>query len=431
MHYLWANRLQLRPGMKTVDNQPIEIIDPGRHNTDSGPDFFNAKIRIGDETWAGNIEIHVRASDWYRHGHQDDRAYDTVILHVVGQSDTRITASDGRVIPQIELPCDSRAMSRMTTLRSGATSESLPCADTIDEMEPMYLSDWLSALAFERIYEKADRVDAIRSHLDGDWEETAYILLARALGFSTNSDPFERLARSTPLRLLRKHADASLTVEAILMGQGGLLPADAPADSYPSTLRREYDFMARKFSLSPPPLQWKMARMRPANFPLRRIALLAQIVSRTPSIMSRILAVRSYDDAVALFNQPLGGYWSRAYTFNTLPADDATIHTALSRSSVMSLIINVVVPLKVAWGAYRGADDVADEAIAMLQDTAPEDNRLTRLFAGTRIRHDSAFISQALIQLRRRYCESSDCLRCRIGHRSLKSHVVSRSTRRE
>ncbi len=423
MHYLWANRLQLRPGMTTVDNQPIEIIDPGRLNTDSGPDFFNAKIRIGPETWAGNIEIHVRASDWHRHGHHNDRAYDTVILHVVGLSDTRITAPDGRVIPQLELPCDAATVERLSALRSAAPTESLPCADTIAAMEPMYLSDWLSALAFERIYEKVDRVEAIRSRLNGDWEEAAYIILARALGFNTNSDPFERLARATPLRILRKHADDPLTLEAILMGQSGLLPADAPKDSYPAALRREYEFMARKFSLTPAPLQWKMSRMRPANFPHRRIALLARILNRTTSLMSRILTVRSYDDAASLFNQSMTGFWSRAYTFSTLPetAPASQIHSALSRSSVMSLIINVVVPLKVAWAAGHDSDRFADEAIEMLQTVSPEDNRLTRLFADTGIRHDSAFISQALIQLRRRYCEASDCLRCRIGHRSLKA----------
>ena len=429
MHYLWANRLQLRPGMTTVDNQPIEIIDPGRLNTDSGPDFFNAKIRIGSETWAGNIEIHVRASDWLRHGHQDDRAYDTVILHVVGLSDTRITAPDGRVIPQIEMPCDQATIAQLAELKSGAPSESLPCAATIETMEPMYLSDWLSALAYERIYEKVDRVEEIRSRLNGDWEETAYITLARALGFNTNSEPFERLARATPLRILRKHADDPLILEAILMGQSGLLPTDAPNDSYPAALRREYDFMAVKFSLEPPTIQWKMSRMRPANFPHRRIALLSRILSRTSSLMSHILSVKSYDDAVALFSQPLTGFWSSASTFSSRPETDAAPRTALSRSSVMSLIINVVVPLKVAWADRHDTERLSDEAIEMLYAVSPEDNRLTRLFADTKIRHDSAFVSQALIQLRRRYCETSDCLRCRIGHRALKSNFAARPTR--
>ena len=423
MQYLWANRLQLRPGMTTVDSTPIQVIDPGRLNADSGPDFFNAKIRIGDHTWAGNVEIHVKASDWHRHGHDTDPAYHSVILHVVGQSDTRITAPDGRVIPQLELPCDPAAVSRLALLKASA-AVALPCTGVIDSMEPLYLSDWLAALTFERIYEKVDRAESLLALLDGDWEETAYIILARALGFNTNSDPFERLARATPLRVIRKHADDPLLLEATLMGQSGLLPETAAPGSHADRLAREYAFMARKFGLTPPAIQWKMARMRPANFPHRRIALLAQILSRTPSLMSAILSVTTFEQADSLFNRRLDGYWSRAYTFASGPEAEAPDHgriSTLSRSSVMSLIINVVVPLKFARALAHGQERLADEAIEMLQGIPAEDNRLTRAFAGTALSNDNAFISQALIQLRRRYCEASDCLRCRIGHRALKT----------
>lgn len=422
MQYLWVNRLQLSPGMTTVDQQPIQVIDPGRLNVDSGPDFFNAKIRIAGQVWAGNVEIHVRASDWHRHGHDDDPAYQSVILHVVGHDDARITVADGRLLPQIELPPDESLIATLSAFKSNSVV-SLPCEASINAMPPLYLSDWLSALAFERIYEKVDRVENIMARLGGDSEEAAYITLARALGFNTNSEPFERLARATPLRIVRKHADNRVAIEALLMGQAGLIPAEA-SDDYPATLAREYGFLARKFELTPPGIQWKMARMRPQNLPYRRVALLAAILCHSGSILSDILAVRSFDDADRLFNRPLTGFWSGAYTFSASGAP----RQALGRQSVMSLIINVVIPLKIAWGLSHDTNVPVDEAIEMLQKTPSEDNRLTRMFAGTKIDNDSAFISQALIQLRRAYCEASDCLRCRIARHALQpcGHKSSR-----
>lgn len=421
MQFLWANRLQLRPGMTTVDSTPIEVIDPGRLNTDSGPDFFNAKIKIAGQMWVGNVEIHQRASDWHRHGHDNDRAYDSVILHVVGVSDARITTPGGRTIPQLLLPPGTGAAAKLETLRASAPV-GLPCADTLERMDRLYLTDWLSALAFERIYVKVDRVNDTVRLLDGDWEEAAYITLARALGFNTNSDPFERLARATPLRIIRKHADDPALIEALLLGQSGLLPEAVDAGSYPASVAQEYRFLVSKFGLNPPALQWKMSRMRPQNFPHRRIALLARILCDTGTLLSNILAINSFDDASALFNRPLDGYWSHAYTFASPGVDAPSMPRALGRQSIMSLIINVVVPLKTAWGLAHGHERQADEAIEMLHSIPPEDNRLTRIFAGTPIVNDNAFMSQALIQLRRAYCEVSGCLRCRVARQAF-AHI--------
>lgn len=414
MQYLWANRLQLHPGMKTVDNRPLIVIDPGRLNVDSGPDFFNAKVRIDDQVWAGNVEIHVRASDWHRHGHDSDPAYHSVILHVVGISDTRISAPDGRLIPQIELPADARAITVLSSLKS-ASNLSLPCAATIDSINPLYVTDWLSSLSFERLYEKADRVIDLVNSLDGDWESAAYITLARALGFNTNSDPFERLARATPLNIIRKHADDPSIIEALLLGQAGLIPPSTGND-YRDAVAREYSFLANKFSLQPPPLQWKMARMRPQSFPHRRIALLARILCRNTSLLSEILAVTDISATDAIFNCPLKGFWSHAYTF-TAPTP-ASIQS-LSRQSLMSIIINVVIPIKIAWGTQHDRHSLVTEAVDMLHNIPAEDNRLTRIFAATSIKNDNAFTSQALIQLRRAYCEKSDCLRCRFARHAL------------
>lgn len=420
MQYLWANRMQLRPDMTDVDSNPIEIIDPGRLNADSGPDFFNAKIRMGGRVWAGNVEIHLRASDWHRHGHDDDPAYRSVILHVVGVSDTRITTPDGRTIPQLLLPAEPSAVEALGRLKASSVI-GLPCAPALEGVPSLYLTDWISSLAFERLYDKADRIASLRVALGGDWESTAYVTLARALGFNTNSDPMERLARATPLNIIRKHSDDPLLIEALLLGQGGLIPAAAAPGSYAARIAREYSFLATKFSLSPPAIQWKMARMRPQNFPHRRIALLARLLCPGGAILSRILSISTFDEANAMFNRPLEGFWASAYTFAPAPEAEARVAGAtLGRQSVMSLIINVVIPLKIAWGQAHGIDRYVDEAIDTLHAIPAEDNRLTRLFAGTPIANDSAFASQALIHLRRAYCERSECLRCRLSRHALR-----------
>ena len=292
MQYVWQHRLWPHSHLRTVDGLPVQIIDPGKLNTDAGPDFFNAKIVIDGRKWAGDVEIHVRASDWHRHGHDDDPAYDSVILHVVDRDDTAIRRSNGEIIPQLQMACTPDFSRRYNDL-VGRADRDLPCAATIASMPGIYMADWLESLAFERIYSKTDRIDGLLSRMGGDWESACYITIARSLGFGINGDPFERLAISTPLMFIAKHCDSLLTIEALLFGQSGLLDA-APADSYVESLRREYAFMAHKFGLKP--LQspgWKMARMRPANFPHRRIATLAALLHGGTRMMSRLLEIRS------------------------------------------------------------------------------------------------------------------------------------------
>lgn len=426
MQYLWQHKLQIRPGMLTTDGRPLQVIDPGRLNTDSGPDFFNAKIKIDGEMWVGNIEIHVRASDWYRHGHDSDRAYDSVILHVVGVNDRSVQLHDGRLLPQLTLPCNPAFAERYTSLIQASRAEALPCRPTIEALPAVKISGWLSAMGFERLQMKTDRVIDMLHTVAGDWEEVAYITLARALGFSTNSDPFERLARSTPLRYIRKHADDLQLVEAMLLGQSGLLDQAPPDNRYAAKLADEYRFMATKFELRRPDIQWKMSRMRPANLPHRRIALLARIITSGNSLLSNILTVSTVDQAVKLFNRPLDGYWSRSFTFNNTPAAETNTPIALSRTSVESLIINVVAPLTYAWGQVRGDYAAMDRAAELLQQMSPEHNRLTIPFENSGVKIVNALESQALIQVRRSYCEVGKCLYCRVGHAMLSSAAVYR-----
>ncbi len=428
MQYVWQHGLWIPGDLRTVDGRRVRVIDRGWLNTDAGPDFFNAKIDIDGRVWAGNVEIHVRASDWMRHGHHTDPAYDSVVLHVVGADDARVCRSNGEEIPQIVMDCAPDFDRRYRDMVFAPAD--LACAAALSSIPGIYISDWLTSLAMARLQQKADKVRALVSDtFRGDWRSAVYLTLARALGFGTNGDAFERLGRLVPLRSLVKHSDSLETVEGLLFGQAGLIPeagavgaSDSVDELYAATLRREYAFMARKFGIQPPaaPLGWKMARMRPQNFPHRRIAALAALVVPSFELGYRILDVTDAAEAAGLFCVPLRGYWSHHYCFGT-PASGSP--SAFGTAAINTLIINVVAPVQYAYGEMFGSDELCARAVGLLESMKPEDNKVVRLFGSHGVPCRSALDSQALIRLRRDYCEPRKCLYCRIGHRILASKV--------
>lgn len=415
MQYVWHHRLWLAQDMVTNDGRSVAVVDVGQLNRDAGPDFFNAKVRIGDEMWCGNVEIHVRASDWHRHGHDNDKAYDSVILHVVQYDDCAIRTTDGRLIPQVSLPC-ARDFSQRYAAFVNNPANTLACASEIRSLSPVLVRDWLDSMAFERLYAKVDAINGRLERSTGDWEQAAFITLARALGAGINGDAFERLAASLPLRLLHKHCDSLLSIEAMLFGQSALLD-DAPASPYADQLRREYAFLSNKFGLTRPQgMTWRMSRMRPASFPHRRIATLAQMVYGGFRLMQRVLDVRSEADARELFRLELSGYWTTNYNFSTC----GTAHPqALGAATVDMLVINVVAPLLAAYGAATGDDSLTDRAVDILEHLPGEKNRFTADFVAAGVPNGNAFISQAMVELHRNYCDVRKCLYCRLGHRLL------------
>lgn len=424
MQYVWQHRLWTAAPLVTTDGEPVDVLDPGLLNTDAGPDFFNAKVRIGNRLWAGNIEIHVRASDWYRHGHDCDHAYDNVVLHVVAKDDAVITRPDGSTVPQVLMPCSSEFRSHYEKLVNHYGPD-LACAAEIGNLPEIYVADWMTSLTLERLQAKAARITALADAEGGDWQHAVYVVLARALGFGKNNDAFERLALATPLRRLRKHSDSPVSVQAMLMGQAGFLDnatAETASDAlYLERLRAEYRFMARKFDLRQPrDLGWKMARMRPPNFPLRRIAALAQFVCDGFRPGRDILTVTTPAEARSVFDIELNGYWKRRYGFAP-PAASST--RAFSVAMLDVLAINVAAPAMYAFGLTYGKDEMMENAAALLQQLPPEQNSIVRLFTATGVKCRDAFSSQALIELRRNYCEPRKCLYCRLGHRFLASKV--------
>lgn len=421
MQYVWQHRLWPQRNLSTVDGRPVHIIDPGLLNRDSGPDFFNAKVRIGGQMWSGNIEIHVRASDWHRHGHDSDPAYDSVILHVVDKDDMPVYRTNGELIPQLCMPCSRDFGDRFRSLVDNTANE-LACSGEIATIPQVHLIGWIDSLAYRRLYGKADRIASLVDRFNGDWEEACYVTLARALGFGINSEPFERLALSLPLRFMRKHSDSLLAMEALLFGQAGLLEQARGYDPYVERMTSEYRFLATKFSLKQPqPLGWKTARMRPPNFPHRRIALLAAMMHGGFRMMQAIADIHSTADAEVLFRTPLTGYWASRYSFGP---DSGRESPALSETSIRILMINVAVPLMYAYGLSRDDSDMCQRAVDMLQHLPAEKNSITDMFARAGISCRDAFSSQALIELRRSFCETRKCLYCRIGHRLLAAKTI-------
>ena len=415
MYYVWQHRLWGTAPLTTVDGRRLRVLDPGRLNTDAGPDFFNAKIEIEGNTWVGNIEMHTRASDWMRHHHDSDPAYDSVILHVVEQSDTGVRRTDGEPIAQMILPIAPSLAERISQLMT--SRQELPCAPHLASLPAIAVTDWMQSLALERLQAKAARLLELLHNFAGNWEEVCYVSLARTLGFGINNDALERLARRTPLRLMLKHSDSPLQLEALLLGQAGLLGGTA-SDPYLDQLRREYAFLANKFSLRPMETEaWRLFRIRPQSFPFRRVALLARYVAGGFKLMNQILDAPHEDALRELFRIELDGYWAQHYTFGRPTA--GTAPTALSEGSIDIVLINTVAPLLYARAEELGEWQTGDRAVGLLEDLRPERNSIITAFGRAGISCRNALDTQALIQLKRNYCEPRKCIFCRFGHRLL------------
>lgn len=418
-HYLWKSRMFGRK-LTDSDGRTLEVIDPGRHNQDAGPDFFNSKIKADGTEWAGNIEIHVKASDWMRHGHHKDPAYDSIILHVVGVADQRIRRSDGSLIPQVELTMPEDFFRTFSTLET--ETDTVRCCSSLKALSSLTVTDWLETLSIERMQMKSDRIRTIYANCGNDWEQTCFIILARALGFGLNGDPFEMLARSIPLKILHHHSDNPLQIQAILFGQAAMLDSSLFIfDEYYQLLCREYYFLARKYNLRPMrPGLWKYARTRPQNFPHRRIAFLSKACEGGFALFSRILETKGSEEmARALFSWTLEGYWHSHFSFDT---ENKTGGNTLSKTSVTSLLINVTAPLLYAYGATRGDPDLAEKGLDLLAELPAEANSITRDWENCGLRGKDALRSQALLQLRKEYCDKRKCLYCRFGN-----YLLSRS----
>ena len=421
LHYVWKYKLYAGTSLRTTAGLPLSVIDPGVPNTDAGPDFFNAKIRIADTLWAGNVEIHDRASDWAAHRHGSDRAYDSVILHVVGVDDASVCRPSGEPIPQLVLVVPEAVRRDMDWLLSRDTP--FPCLYRAREVDPVHVASWMDALLGERLERKTADLLHLLDRYRGDWEEAFYVTLARAFGFGLNADAFEWLARSLPLRYVRKHRASQTQVEALFFGQAGMLAREV-ADPYHAILRREYAFLRHKFGLHPiDGTLFKRLRLRPGMFPQIRLAQLSALWYRYDALFSRVLDAPSPRAVKDLLRVEPSAFWTTHYRFDQPSVERPK---AIGESSLDLLLINAVVPALFAYGQRHGLLEYADRAVRLLKGLPPERNRVVGSFLQAGFPARDAADTQALIQLRRAYCEPRKCLYCRVGFRLLKMDAARR-----
>jgi len=414
LHYVWQNKLFVSQGIKTTDGERVEIIDVGRINTDAGPDFFNAKIKIGDTLWAGNVEIHTVSSEWNKHNHQQDKAYDSVILHVVLQADSDVYRIDGTKIPQLELKFPQQIETNYELLFS--QQKWILCADKIDQVPSIVIQSWKNALLTERLEQKMSAIESLLNENNRHWEEAFYITLARSFGFGTNSQAFESLAKSLPLSVLGKHKDQLFQLEALLFGQAGLLDLET-YDDYSANLKKEYEFLRAKYELNPlEKSQWKLLRLRPDNFPHVRIAQFAALIHSSTKLFSKITENPNLTYIRTLFAYETSTYWKANYLFGR----ESKVRTKrLGEQSINGLIINTVVPFLFCYADQKKNDDLKDRALQILEQLESEQNAIITGWRSLGLHVDNAFDSQSLLQLKKSYCDEKKCLRCRIGHKIL------------
>ena len=415
LHYVWQHRIYPLGTLHTEDGAEIDIIDPGLHNFNAGPDFFNAKVKIGGQLWVGNVEIHERASDWFRHQHQQDAAYNNVVLHVVSVADEQALTLDGKSLPQLILTVPSEILRNYEELLHEDTFP--PCYRIIPHLPDIKKHAWLAALTAERLEDKTNRLRGYLQRTHNDWERTFFIALARNFGFSVNSETFEEWAFLIEPSAVGKHRDNAFQVEAFFFGQAGLLDDTAVAqerrDDYFCRLQKEYAFLKHKFSLTPMDFHhWKFLRLRPQNFPHVRLSQLVDLYFRQGVNFSRILETRNLNSLRSLLRAEATDYWRRHYTFGI---DSVENSKQLQNASLDLIIINTVAPLLFTYGKERLDESLCERAFNLLEETRAEHNFITRSWAAAGLPVRNAADSQALIQLKREYCEKRDCIRCRFG----------------
>ena len=398
LYYLWENRL-LTGTLSTEMGVPIEIINPGFRNTDSGPDYLEAKIKIGHQLWVGQVEIHVKTSDWMKHGHQHDKAYGNVVLHVVHEH-----------VLELKGHFDTELYRQYQNLTNA--QRWIACERQLNQVQSFTKNTWLERMAVERLQEKSKTVDKLLKTNNFDWENTLYRLLLRYFGMKVNNEAFETLASILPFKTLLKHADQIVQLEAMLLGCAGFLEIESDED-YPLMLKREYEAMKAKFNLLTMPVErWKFMRMRPVNFPTVRLAQLAQMIHRHGTLFSKIKESSTAEEIKALFDVKASAYWDTHYRFSVI---GSSIPKHLGEGITNVLIINAIVPLLFCYGKFHKDERYCEKALQLLELTAAEDNNIIRHYSDRGMSPQNAMQSQALLHLYNIYCRRKRCLECSIG----------------
>ncbi len=413
LQYIWQFQYFNYGDLHTEEGEPLQIIHPGSLNSNQGPDFNNAKIKINTTTWAGSIELHINTSDWKNHKHSADKNYKNVILHVVWQHDINLNLPCSTLVLGDKVP--KLLLARYDELMHADSF--IPCEKNIQQINSLTWQSWKERLLVERL---EHRTGLVFDHLQKNknhWEETFWWLLARNFGVKLNSVAFEKIAQSIPINILAKHTGQIHQVEALLFGQAGLLDSIF-AEDYPTLLQKEYGFLKKKYNLQKVEAAVMFLRMRPSNFPTIRLAQLAMLVHQSLHLFSKIKECSNIKSIRLLLEVTANDYWHYHYVFDETTAFKKK---KLGEQMINNILINTVVPVLFAYGHYHGETLYKDKALQWLEEIKAEDNSITKGFTSLQVENKNAFDSQALIQLKNEYCYKKRCLDCSIGNKLMKN----------
>lgn len=412
LHYIWKHAL-FKPGnLESTEREPITVVHPGIHNHHAGPDFLEAKLKIGNTLWAGNVELHIYTSDWHKHKHHMDPNYQNIILHVVFEDDEPLA---GASFPTLELKphIDDLVIDRYHRLMS--LDKPIPCASRIHHIPDLIWTGWLDRMLAERWEQRLDEWHLLWLQAGKDWRTLLYYRLAANFGFHVNRDAFLELALSLPLNVLVKHRTSLMQTEALLFGQSGLLKADRQ-DAYMAALEKEYHFLRRKYQLSPMVAhRWKFLRLRPYNFPTIRIAQFAMLVHKSLELFAQLMEIKKAQDLMPLLEIHAGPYWENHYRFGEV-AGDATVKN-IGKDAALNIMINTVAPMQYLYARLQGGTGLQENSINLLQSVKAENNKVLNAWKEVGITAKDAAQSQALLQLFNEYCSNKKCLNCAVGNR--------------
>ncbi|MFC2086856.1 DUF2851 family protein [Bacteroidota bacterium] len=411
LHFVWKHQLFQKHKLIGDNGERIEIISTGTHNFDSGPDFFNVRLKINNITWAGNVEIHVNSNDWYKHKHHENESFDNVILHVVQNHNGEVRNSKGKRIPTAELKFENSIVEKSEELKK--SEDWIQCEKHIHKINSFIFESWISRLTVERLERKTKEILEELEKNNSNWEETFYHQLGRNFGLKTNSLPFGLLVKNTPLRIAGKHKNDLFQLEALFFGNSGLLEKNIVSDTYYQNLKKEYRFLQKKYKLNPLKASlWKFMRLRPVNFPTIRIAQFAAFIYKSTHMFSKLLHLDSYEEVTSLFNVQASEYWNTHYTFgNETPKTIKKI----GKSSINLIFINTLIPFLFAYGVFHKLDHFKEKGINFLHLIPKENNSLIRKWNDLGIDSKNAFMTQGLIELKNNYCSKMKCLYCQLG----------------
>ena len=419
LHHVWLHKKFALESLYTTDHQPIVIKSVGIPNSNSGPDFFNAQIYIDHQLWGGNVEIHVQSSDWYVHHHEQDPAYDNVILHVVWTHNSEVFRADNSVVPTLALQpyVSAQLLENYLSLKANK-NQWIPCAPQFPLVNKFEILNWLERLYFERLEHKFKPLQQQLIATHQDWEAVMFWQLARAFGTKVNADAFWSVAKSFPFSVFRKIQNNPMQMEALLFGQSGLLDADVE-DSYFRDLKRTYDFLKQKYQLSNDGvLPLKFFRLRPPNFPTIRLAQLVQLYHKNAHLFSKLMQAHSYPELQDLLSGETSDFWRIHYTFKKSSNEKTK---PISKSFVDLLIINAILPMRYAYHMVKGLDQ--EDIISIIKAIPSEQNAIVKAYNTLKPISETALESQALIELKNNYCDQFKCLHCGIGSALLKRNA--------